>query len=266
MKLLFKASLSLLFCLVPFIPLAYAQADEELGNRAYVTASPHGQFYAKSIPYEPYGLKGVTKVYRVGKKRDTLVQTYDWYSPQIFLAGIGGTRDVFVVQLRPWHRGQEASSEDHAIALYKNEQRLRRYSTLEIAGKLDHVARTRSHYRVFSKVLGFRRPFGNQMIFDAEIHDGTLLSFDAETGAVLSKAEEAIKQQVYEGQLQIARIKRKWFEENKEEIPAIEMMEITEKLLGEFAPEDYPDLPKGYRYVPDTVWKPVRIEKLTEAQ
>ena len=72
----------LMVCLLLPAPLSFA--DREAGNRVYVTASEYGQFYAKSVPSESYGLKGTTKVYQVMEEEDVLIQTYDWYSPRIF--------------------------------------------------------------------------------------------------------------------------------------------------------------------------------------
>jgi hypothetical protein len=241
------------------VPVA---ADQEAANRVYVTAGQYGQFYAKSIPDEAYGLKGQTKVYRVGKDRDTLLTTYPWYSPEVFLAGIGGSRDVYVVQMGPWHRGQEAGTGDPAIAFYKDGRLLRNYSTLEIAGDKDHVSRSVSHYTVFSELPGFRRPFGNQIVFDAKTHDGTVLSFDAETGALYPKEAEAAGKLLYEAQIQIARIKRKWYQQNKETLLTVETEPVTEEILKGFAPDEFPPLPEGYRYVPDTVWEPVQFEPI----
>jgi hypothetical protein len=240
---------------------AVSHADEEAGNRVYVTASRYGQFYTKSIPHEGYGLKGITKVYRVGKKEDILIQTYDWYSPQVFLEGFTGSQDIYIVQMGPWHRGHKAITEHHAIAFYKNDKLLKKYSTLDIAGTENNVSRSVSHYTIFSEVLGFRRPFGNQLVFDLENHEGNILSFDAETGTFITKEEEIIRKQLYEAEVKIGQIKWKWFESNKEKIPNINEILITEEMLKSFSPED---LPEGYRYIPDTMWKRARFEKVQE--
>jgi hypothetical protein len=127
---LLKVALAFVTPLSLLLGCYVAHADQEAGNRTYVTASEYGQFYAKSIPNGRYGLKGVTKVYQVGEKADTLIQTYPWYSPRIFLEGFTGMQTVYVVQLGPWHRGRKASYEHHAIALYKNDTLLKKYSTL----------------------------------------------------------------------------------------------------------------------------------------
>lgn len=244
--------------LLLFTSLSFA--DDEAGNRVYVTASEYGQFYAKSVPSESYGLKGTTKVYQVGEQEDTPIQTYDWYSPQIFLEGFTGNQTVYVVQMGPWHRGHKASAEHHAIAFYKNDKLLRKYSTLEIAGKEDNVSSSRSHYTIFLEIPGFRRSFGDQLIFDVQAHDGKIISFDTETGNILSKEEEAIKEQLYNAEVAVGELKWKWYESKKTQLSNINDVVITEDMLKEITPEALP-VPEGYRYVPDSMWKPAQFEK-----
>ena len=124
-------------------------ADEEASNRAYVVSSQYGQCYAKSVPDETYGPKGTTKVYRVDAKLDILVDTFSWYSHRIFIECNAGspadTVGVSVVRLGPWARGHEASANDLAIAFYWKGNLLKRYSTLDIAGRPDNVSASVSH-------------------------------------------------------------------------------------------------------------------------
>ena len=87
MKLRTKPSILLLVLL---FQATLSRGDQEAPNRTYVTASKYGQFYAKSIPHERYGLKGSTRIYQVDEEEDILIQTYDWYSPQILLEGFTG--------------------------------------------------------------------------------------------------------------------------------------------------------------------------------
>jgi hypothetical protein len=258
---LFKAPLVFIISLLLFLGFDVdTRADQEAGNHTYVTASEYGQFYAKSIPYGSYGLKGVTKVYQVDEKEDSLIQTYPWYSPRIFLEGFTGTQTVYVVQLGPWHRGHKASHEHHAIAFYKNDTLLKKYSTLDIVGSAENVSLSVSHYTVFAKILGFRRPFGNQLVFDVEGHNGELLSFDTETGALLTNEEEDVKKRLYEARVRIGQIKWRWYEKNKGKMVDINEFVITEEILRQFAPTDFPDLPLGHRYLPGTMWKPIRFQ------
>lgn len=259
-----KSDRLLLFSALAVLILGFSihsYADEEAGNRTYVIASEYGQFYAKSVPSESYGLKGQTKVYRVGKEEDVLIQTYDWYSPRIFLEGFG---DVYVVQMGPWHRGHRASSEHHAIAFYKNDKLLKKYSTLGIVGSEDNISRSVSHYTIFSNIQGFRRPFGNQLIFEVETHEGVVLAFDTDSGEILTKEQENIRKQLYEAQVTIRQIQWKWYEENKDSTPDIDNVLITEDMLRNYDPGNFPSLPDGYRYVPSAIWKPINFEQQKE--
>jgi hypothetical protein len=244
-----------------WLTLTVGDADQEAGNRSYVAASASGQFYARSVPEESRGLKGHTRIYQVGDPDDVLLHTYDWYSPQIFLEGFLGSRDVYVVATGPWPRGAQASPGDLALAFYKNGRLIRRYSTLDIAGRPDNVSASVSHYVVFRRLAGFRRPYGNQLVFDAERHDGQALTFDADTGATLSRAEEAVRKQLYDAEVRVEQIKWKWYEANRTRIANPDGVVITEPMLRAVAPADFPRLPAGYRYVPDTMWRRARFEK-----
>ena len=163
----------------------------------------------------------------------------------------------------PWHRGHKALAEHHAIALYKNDKLLRKYSTLDLVGqKIRYLARYLIHY--FFKHPWIRRPFGNQLVFDVENHEDAITFFDAETGGLLTSEEEALRKKLYEAGVKIGQLKWRWYEGNKEKIPAIDDVVITEDVLRRFAQEDFPHLPQGYEYVPDTMWKPARFEKMQE--
>ena len=47
----------------------------------------------------------------------------------------------------------------------------------------------------------------------------------------------------------------------KPEIPNINDVVITEDMLKEIAVQDFPVLPDGYEYIPDTMWKPGKFKK-----
>ncbi len=163
--------------------------DQEASNIPHVQAAKYGQCYAKSVPAELYGSKGTTNVFRVGRGRDVPLSTYDWFSQQIYLScNVSDDRTpvgVSVVRLGPWPRGHAASADHLAIAFYFKGGELRKYSTLDIAGKPDNVSPSVSHYTVIEQVLGYRRLRGNQYAFEVETTDGRLLSFDPATGAII---------------------------------------------------------------------------------
>ncbi len=250
------------FFLIGFMIIVLASpvfADREKGNRVYVQASDYGQFYAKSIPAEAYGLKGKTQVFQVMPDKDRLLYSYDWYSPEIYLSGFLAGPVIYVVQLGSWNRGREANGEDLAIAFYKNDQLLKQYSTLDIVKSPVNVSASESHYTVFKKRLGFRRPWGNQMVFDFETESGDILSFDLETGKIITKEEEKLNEQFYNIQSKLAQIKWKWHEENKDKIKDLNNYEMTEEDLKAVDPQNYPQAPAGYRIIPHKMWEQAEI-------
>ena len=163
-------------------------ADQEASNTPYVQASAYGRCYAKSVPEEYYGGKGVTQVFTVGRERDQLVHTFGWFSQSLYLAcNVSDSTTpvgVSVVRLGPWPRGRVATAAHLAIALYYKGKEVGRYSTLDIAGSPENVSRSVSHHTVIEKVVGFRRLHANEYAFDVETVDGRTLSFVPVTGGM----------------------------------------------------------------------------------
>ena len=239
-----------------------ARADEEGGNRAYVRASEWGAFYGKSVPATTYGTEGYTQVFRVvADGPDEPLHRYTWYSPEVFLEGFLGTNDVYVAQLGPWARGHEARADHLAIAFFKNGKPLKTYSTLDIAGTPANVSASVSHYEVFGKRLGFRRPFGNQLVFDIEDGSGRRLTFDAETGRRLAAGEEQVMGQLDAARTAFQQLRYQWFERNQSLRSDAGQHPITESELRELSSGSFPSLPEGYRYRPGGVWDPVVLAK-----
>ncbi len=174
---------ALLFAFLMVCPLA---GDQEAGNSPHITASEYGRCYAKSIPEEPYGEKGVTKVFTVGAAEDRLVHTFDWFSQSLYLAcNVSDSKTpvgVSVVRLGPWPRGREATAGHLAIAFYYKGKEVGSYSTLDIAGDPENVSASVSHHTVIEKVVGFRRLRANEYAFEVKTVDGRRLSFDPVTG------------------------------------------------------------------------------------
>jgi hypothetical protein len=123
---------------------------------------------------------------------DKLAYTYDWYAGRLFLecnvGAAGEPAEFTIARLGPWSRGQRASASDLAIAFYRGDRLLKRYSSLDIAGSADNVSASESRYSVFESYDGFHWKTGNEYAFHAWIVDGRELSFDAATG-VLSAAQ-----------------------------------------------------------------------------
>lgn len=167
-----------------------AVADQEAYPTAYVAAG--GGWYAKCVPSNPAGAReaGTTTIYRVGQDADTLVYTFDWYSPKIYITGWGG--GVSIVRMGPWPRGYRASESDLAIAFYRDGRLVRRYSTLDLAGDTHHVQVSVSHYTVIKEVTGFVHLYeksGDDTVtsdpdygFEVVLNGGRRMVFDLRTG------------------------------------------------------------------------------------
>lgn len=160
--------------------------DEEASNVPHVAASSYGRCYAKAVPDSLYGQAGRTRAYWVRARQDSLLASYDWFSQRIFLecnvASGDGPVALSVVRFGPWARGQEAKAQDLALAFYRGPRLLRRYSTLDIAGRPSNVSASVSHYTVIDSVIGYRWVDGNRYRFDVRRTDGRVMSFDPATG------------------------------------------------------------------------------------
>ena len=180
-------SLTSLAGLVLLQPIARAgSVDEEASNVPHVAASGYGRCYAKAVPDSLYGQVGRTRVYWVLARQDSLLAAYNWFSHRIFLECNVATGDgpvgLSVVRFGPWARGQKANAQHLALAFYRGSRLLRRYSTLDIAGRPSNVSASVSHYTVIDSVMGYRWIDGNRFRFDVRTTDGRLLSFDPATG------------------------------------------------------------------------------------
>lgn len=176
-----------------------AAADQEAGNIPHVRAGTHGRCYAKSVPEEYWGQRGVTRLYRVAEGADVLIASFPWYSQELRLhcnISRNGRLGASLVRFGPWARGHRASADDLALAFYFDGELLARYSTLDIAGRPDNVEASVSHYVVIAKVGGYRRlgpGAPNAYAFDIETTDGRTLSFDPTTGRLREGAEPVHK-------------------------------------------------------------------------
>jgi hypothetical protein len=160
--------------------------DDEASNVPHVAASSYGRCYAKAVPDSLYGQAGRTRAYWVRARQDSLLASYAWFSQRIFLecnvARGDGPVALSVVRFGPWSRGHEAKAQDLALAFYRGSRLLRRYSTLDIAGRPENVSASVSHYTVIDSVIGYRGVEGNRYRFDVRTTDGRVLSFDPATG------------------------------------------------------------------------------------
>ncbi|MDH3585402.1 MAG: hypothetical protein OER86_14460 [Phycisphaerae bacterium] len=168
-------------CLLLALPVS-ALADEEAANRPVVRSSQYGAIYARSVPDEGYGQKGRTTVFSVGKERDTVLNTYNWYANEIH---IGGSGDRTLVRLGPWQRGRQANAAHLALGIYRDGKTIREYSTLEMQSLGSGLSSSTSHYTVFRKQLGFRWLSGNNFAYDVRGESGKRFTFDLDSGKII---------------------------------------------------------------------------------
>jgi hypothetical protein len=141
-RILSLASLAILPLLGP--TASTSALDQEASNVPHVAASSYGRCYAKAVPDSLYGQAGRTRAFWVRARADSLLASYDWFSQRIFLECNVATGDgpvgLSVVRFGPWSRGREARAQDLALAFYRGGRLLRRYSTLDIAGRASNVS------------------------------------------------------------------------------------------------------------------------------
>lgn len=175
---------------------AAAKADQEGPSYAYVKASSNhstsngGDRYAKCVPRERYGARtqGKAFIYRVRDGNDQLLDTYDWFTSNIHLLGVG--KSTSVVRFGPWNRGHDPSEEHLALEFHLDGKLLKRYSTLDIVGPHGKVRRSVSHYMWCAKVHGYcwLEKEGERFQksgFSLETVNGRIISFDYKDGEIL---------------------------------------------------------------------------------
>ncbi len=173
-----------------FVACRCIHADDEASNIPYVKTDRWGRCYAKSVPAESYGSKGTTRIFAVAPGNDTIIDTFDWYSGEIYLECATGHANeqvgTSVVQIGPWARGREASVGHLALAFYFRGRLVRRYSTLDLMGSPGNVSRSVSHYTVIKQANDYRQRESNFSAFEILTVDGRLISFDPTTGAIVT--------------------------------------------------------------------------------
>lgn len=166
------------------------RADEELANAPIVAAGWHGECYAKSVPDAYDGEAGRTTIYTIGRDKDVPAASYPWYARNLHL-WCGGPnlwpwKETTVVRVGTWPRGRLANKRELAVAFYRGGKLLRRYSTLDIAGKPGAVRVSVSHHTVFADIEGVVwEGHPHYPVFLATRVDGKVLRFSLKDGALI---------------------------------------------------------------------------------
>lgn len=166
-----------------------------VSNSPYVISDQLlGRFYAKCIPFENFGSKGITKIYKAGKEEDELINTYDWYNSGRLILGWSSKPDeVAVMRLRQdveYIKGRDIDKQIE-FSFYIGGKFLKSYSTkdlVEFGGeKGDFIARSTDGTKGADyEVLGFEWK-GNNSFFTIRVPNGNKIRFDINTGEVYTK-------------------------------------------------------------------------------
>ena len=150
--------------------------------------SYRGDHYAKCIPGNDRGTTGRTLIYKVGRERDQLEDTYDWYCGSVYPVS---THDgTYVIRFAGGFRGSEPRDEDLAVAFYARGKMIRSYSARDLANGPGSVTTSVSHYQWCRQVVGVgwltsEKAKVLKFGFTVETVDRRQLCFDLKTGELL---------------------------------------------------------------------------------
>ena len=159
------------------VAVAAAACADEAGNRPYVQSGPDGVFYARCVPDAVTGSAGRTRVYSVGRDKDDLLETYDWYARGVTLGWSPTAGKVAVMARR---NGAE-------LSFYLGGKLLASY-TADDLGKLGvEVTKRQNPGGPVFRVVGCEQvPGTNDYDFVIE-SKGKRLAFDILTGKLRAK-------------------------------------------------------------------------------
>lgn len=157
-----------------------ARASKTVTNFAYVQSMEMGVVYARCVPEETEGTKGTTKIYRVGKDRDELMDSYNWYSKNAVVLAwspIEGKVAVMALGGAPTSKGDGQTE----LSFYLGGKFLNSYTSQDLKAWGADVWQRGGRSAIF-KVLGQEQiPGTNDYVFSIEIK-GKKFSFDILTG------------------------------------------------------------------------------------
>lgn len=143
---------------------------------SYITNSSHEVI--KTVVAE----EAFVKAYRIlpDGKDEFLWSSVGWYANKVFL-----TSDCqYLVRMGDWARGSEPSSEDLAVAFYKNGELLRSYSTLDVIENKKSVDVSIGHYLWQSRDSTYPRLVIPTGTFYLKTIEEKELEFNYKTGRV----------------------------------------------------------------------------------
>ena len=173
---------------------AYPVFAKSAGNRPYVVAFSEvgAPFYARCIPDEPYGSKGVTQILRVKKEGDEVVTSYAWFNRNGLVLGwspIAGKVAVMRV------RQDEGLPPEKQVefSFYLGEKLLRSWTTADLTrlgagtgtGKMSTGGHKRGPRAVYHVEGCIQAHNTNDYYFSVRLNEKTVLAFDVLTGGLV---------------------------------------------------------------------------------
>lgn len=182
--------LGIAFLILTVIGSSSAMAKAFAWDHAYVTTmGEQGAFYARCIPEEKKGGKGITQIFLVKKEGDELVTTYDWYNRSGLVLGWSPKAGKVAVMRIRQEDGLPPEKQIE-LSFYLGDKLLKSYTTTDliklgaILNQTDidtSVADTLKHVQYHDE--GCKQvPNTNDYYFQVRLNESKTLCFDILTG------------------------------------------------------------------------------------
>ena len=167
-------------------------ADSVAPRRPVFTSSDNGLYLFKMVPKDRsqkkrFFSKAVNNhgiAYRVetnGNLKE-LWRVKGWFAWKVFLSNDG----EHLVRMGPWCFGNEPKKEDLAVAFYKKDTLLKKYSTADLVENKSAVFTTVSHYSWLA-MTEYAVTLTPNNVFSIRTIDNIQYEFDITTGKIISK-------------------------------------------------------------------------------
>jgi hypothetical protein len=187
-------TLLILSLILPQLWPQEAFAMKKAAERTYVYSALDGIFYARVKPSRE-GSPAKTQIFQVGEEKDSLIDSYDFYSPQVELgwSPIAGKVAVLATRLKP----SSSNGKESEIDFFLGGKHLKSYSTEELI-QLGAQSTARLYedgkHRADFKVIGCHQiPGSNEYDFIITLGKEKTLRFNILTGMLRSQQANPIK-------------------------------------------------------------------------
>ena len=161
-------------------------------NRPYVASMPYSPFYARCMPDETEGSKGITQILCVRKEGDTLLHEYKWYNKSGLHLGWSPIAGKVAVMRFRQTAGKDLDT--HAeISFYLGGKLLKCYRVLDLMrlGVHKNQYRMDSQPRLeYTPIECKQVPNTNDYYFGIDLGKGKVLRFNVMTGNLCKLVEE----------------------------------------------------------------------------